>query len=352
MKQKINVLVDDLSSGSQGGRVVSNFFVKAREFGLEGVRLGLASEQTTSSKMIWLFRCLFKKLLRNSSNNIRVILGTPFFRFCKSEIVFFQNVLPFYAFWSSRGVLMRIKNGFQKMFLVRSIGWADSLVFPSSSAFYDALLAKGKPFNAVVLPHRVPDSMDNTCVREFDEFLAPVRFLAIVSSFQYKNVDILLKWFRDLRMRGDQFKCRLILNGSLQDVESLQLEFDVGVGFGYCEVVRAVSGELSSEFVYADIVVVPSFVESFSLPVIEALRAGCFVLASDIKVHREVGFLWPFYFDPLDTTDLMRAYDKLMGLTPIELERIRIGAVNWVNVRHSAADWRDGLLKIIRDSAL
>lgn len=45
--------------------------------------------------------------------------------------------------------------------------------------------------------------------------------------------------------------------------------------------------DLASAYVGAEAVVVPSFDEGFSLPVLEALRLGCRVLASDIPAHRE-----------------------------------------------------------------
>lgn len=53
--------------------------------------------------------------------------------------------------------------------------------------------------------------------------------------------------------------------------------------------------------------VMPSFVEGFGMPVVEALCAGVPVLCSDIGAHREVGGNAPDYIDPLDGIGWMRA---------------------------------------------
>jgi glycosyltransferase involved in cell wall biosynthesis len=44
----------------------------------------------------------------------------------------------------------------------------------------------------------------------------------------------------------------------------------------------------------------PSFVEGFGLPIIEALSLGCPVIASDLPVFREIGGQIPTFVDPLD----------------------------------------------------
>jgi glycosyltransferase involved in cell wall biosynthesis len=44
----------------------------------------------------------------------------------------------------------------------------------------------------------------------------------------------------------------------------------------------------------------PSFVEGFGLPVVEALDAGTPVIASDLPVYREIAQDIPEYLDPND----------------------------------------------------
>jgi glycosyltransferase involved in cell wall biosynthesis len=53
----------------------------------------------------------------------------------------------------------------------------------------------------------------------------------------------------------------------------------------------------------------PSFVEGFGMPVVEALAAGVPVICSDISAHREVGGDAPDYLDPLDGLGWLRLID-------------------------------------------
>ena len=56
--------------------------------------------------------------------------------------------------------------------------------------------------------------------------------------------------------------------------------------------------EMDALLADASVVVVPSFDEGLSLPVIEALRAGAPVVASDIPAHRELIGTGSFLADP------------------------------------------------------
>ena len=67
-----------------------------------------------------------------------------------------------------------------------------------------------------------------------------------------------------------------------------RLAAQLGLGSRYHRVGPATDNELSDWYHGAAAVVAPSIDEGFSLPVIEAQRAGAPVVASDIAVHREV----------------------------------------------------------------
>ncbi len=58
---------------------------------------------------------------------------------------------------------------------------------------------------------------------------------------------------------------------------------------------------------HARAMLMPSFVEGFGMPVVEALAAGVPVVCSDIVAHREVGGEAPDYLDPLDGLGWLRA---------------------------------------------
>ncbi len=71
--------------------------------------------------------------------------------------------------------------------------------------------------------------------------------------------------------------------------------------------------EMTDLLAHASVVVVPSFDEGLSLPVIEALRAGAPVVASDIPAHRELLGSGSFLADPASPKDLARAVRSTRG---------------------------------------
>jgi alpha-1,2-rhamnosyltransferase len=62
--------------------------------------------------------------------------------------------------------------------------------------------------------------------------------------------------------------------------------------------------ELAYCYKHASMLVFPSFIEGFGLPIIESLGHGLPVLASDTPIHREVGLDHIGYFDLADPGSL------------------------------------------------
>jgi len=76
---------------------------------------------------------------------------------------------------------------------------------------------------------------------------------------------------------------------------------------------RLSDAEMTELLESASAAVVASFDEGLSLPVIEALRCGTPVIASDIPAHRELLGTGSFLADPADPADLARALRKHRG---------------------------------------
>ena len=70
---------------------------------------------------------------------------------------------------------------------------------------------------------------------------------------------------------------------------------------------------LAEELASASVVVVPSFAEGLSLPVIEAVRQGTPVVASDIPAHRELIGTGSFLADPASPRSIARAVRRTSG---------------------------------------
>jgi glycosyltransferase involved in cell wall biosynthesis len=86
----------------------------------------------------------------------------------------------------------------------------------------------------------------------------------------------------------------------------------------------------------ASALVVPSLYEGFGLPVLEALAAGCLVLASNIGALREVGADAACYFDPHDARALSQLMAAVASMAPADkAQRVQAG---WA--RAQALPWQ------------
>ena len=107
----------------------------------------------------------------------------------------------------------------------------------------------------------------------------PLRLLTVGTLEPRKGLDVVAAALPPLRAAGIEVAWRLV---------GRQGWGDVALPEGL-EVLGAVDdAELRTLYASTDVLVAPSLMEGFDLPVAEALAAGCAVVASDIPVHREV----------------------------------------------------------------
>lgn len=100
------------------------------------------------------------------------------------------------------------------------------------------------------------------------------------------------------------------------------------------ELGRCDDEELAGWIVGARALLMPSFVEGFGLPVIEALQLGTPVIASDLPVYRETVGDIPTYVDPLDQSGWEHTIRDYLG---VSAERARqVQAMQ----RYSPPDWQ------------
>ena len=75
----------------------------------------------------------------------------------------------------------------------------------------------------------------------------------------------------------------------------------------------------------------PSFIEGFGLPIIESLNNSLPVMASDIPIHREVGGDKIGYFDIKDTSDLVKKLTKIQKsqIPPNMIPKKNFSWIDW-----------------------
>jgi glycosyltransferase involved in cell wall biosynthesis len=138
--------------------------------------------------------------------------------------------------------------------------------------------------------------------------------LAVAQHRSNKNLDLLLSAFaRFRRLRSSEVPRRLMIVGSegpeTRNLQSLMQR--LGLGGHVLFQSNLPDAELSSLYRRCELLVVPSSVEGFCLPVVEALGCGSRVLCSDIPVLREVGGAGCQYFE-LQQRDPVTALAKAM----------------------------------------
>jgi glycosyltransferase involved in cell wall biosynthesis len=131
-------------------------------------------------------------------------------------------------------------------------------------------------------------------------------FLFVGSTGFYKNLGTLIRAFAELRDARDQ---ALVLAGhSMAHLEPhlFDLAIQLRVEDRIVRLVHPDDELLCQAYNAADAFVFPSLQEGFGIPLVEAMRCGTPVVASDIPVFREVCGEAALFFDPHDHQALAR----------------------------------------------
>jgi glycosyltransferase involved in cell wall biosynthesis len=140
-------------------------------------------------------------------------------------------------------------------------------------------------------------------------------YLLYVGSLKrYKNVATLLSAFALLRARRDVPQRLVILGDDAQGKRELAQECArLGIG-KRTDFVPYVSGKLLPKvYAAADLLVMPSRIEGFGLPVLEAMACGTPVVCSRAASLPEVGGDAVRYFDPQSPEDLAEAVEQVLS---------------------------------------
>lgn len=146
----------------------------------------------------------------------------------------------------------------------------------------------------------------------------PERFLLYVGNRdRYKNFEELYRAWLPLYRRDPGLKLVCAGGGGFTAAETQRISADrSGGGILYYPVNDAVLAELYSR---AAALVVPSLYEGFGLPVVEALRCGCPVVAAEAGSLPEVGGAAAFYYRPGETEQLTALLEALPAISRQEL---------------------------------
>ena len=132
------------------------------------------------------------------------------------------------------------------------------------------------------------------------------RYLLYVgNAYPHKNLERLIKAFEILK--NQHIALSLVLVGKedyfykklKQKVVTMQLQDKIIFAGGVDD------KELAALYKGAYACVMPSLMEGFGLPVLEAMASGCLVIASDIPAHREIVDDAAIYVNPISVEDIV-----------------------------------------------
>ncbi|MCW5622450.1 MAG: glycosyltransferase family 4 protein [Burkholderiales bacterium] len=159
-----------------------------------------------------------------------------------------------------------------------------------------------------------------------------------------KDVETVLEAFSLLAARG--VRCRLMIAGSDPD-QVLRARRDTRTAAGDLELLARVDdGTLATLYAHALCLIQASRYEGFGLPAAEAMEMGCPVVASDIRVLREVCGPAALYFDVGSADALSRRIEQLVRDEAVRSSAVRTGRANARRFRwRQAADETSALFE-------
>ncbi|MDH3403780.1 MAG: glycosyltransferase family 4 protein [Acidobacteriota bacterium] len=171
------------------------------------------------------------------------------------------------------------------------------------------------------------------------------RFLLTVSTVEpRKNLPRLCEAFARLAAEPRWADLRLVVAGSpgWKTAASYRRPRELGIEDRVDFLGYVPDAELAALYARCEAFVLPSIVEGFGLPLLEAMAFGAPVACSGGGALPEVGGDVPVYFDPLDVGDMTRALAELLGAGAARAERAARG-----RARAARFTWADAAARTL-----
>tara|TARA_Y100000385_G_scaffold288518_2_gene355331 strand:+ start:4006 stop:5106 length:1101 start_codon:yes stop_codon:yes gene_type:complete len=220
--------------------------------------------------------------------------------------VIFESHPEFYSFWN---------RWIYKVKTIRSIKNADKIIaisrFTQSQVLehFDSqkeIQIVSPPLNELYAAHKTRHLKESEFKALYN--LRNGYFLHVGSIGGRKNTDVLLKAFANVPHKRKK-KLVFISNESFDNVYATAKKYDVE---DWIRVEKGVDDKtLSLYYSFCSVLVYPSIIEGFGLPILEGIAHGARVICSDTLAHREAGGEMPVYFDSSDYKELSTLLSSL-----------------------------------------
>jgi glycosyltransferase involved in cell wall biosynthesis len=140
--------------------------------------------------------------------------------------------------------------------------------------------------------------------------------LSVSSIYSYKNYVRLIEAWTAVARRHPETP-DLVIVGDNQDnryaAKMVRTRAAAGLLAERIHIIGEVAhADVPRWYAHADLFVFPSYLESFGLPLLEAMAAGVPLVASELPVFREIAADGALYADPFDSATLARAIEEAL----------------------------------------
>jgi glycosyltransferase involved in cell wall biosynthesis len=222
----------------------------------------------------------------------------------------------------------RVFGGLHKALVSQACRRAKLLIFPSRYAA-DAVggLLPGRPEQRRVVHHGLDTEFWT------NESVSPApreKYILFASKFyQQKRAALLLEAFSEWRQRSGRTEYKLIYCGEPPGSLAAQAVLTRATELGLADAVemRGIVGRLEVLDLYrrAAELVLPTIMETFGFPYIEAMASATPLVCADIAIARELCGDAPWYFRPDDRDSLAAALEAALAGGPERIAKLALG---------------------------
>lgn len=319
----MRIVVNDIAASTGGARtVLESFYNYVREFDKDNKWVFLLGSDLVNEterihtkllpnvKRSWIRRLFFdfvsgRQMIRSLEPDVLFSLQNTFtYGVGCPQVIYVHQPLPFqqvkkFSLWRGNERRLAIYQHFIGAFIKQSIRRADKVIV-QTQWMRDAILEK------VAIPadkvEKILPDLDDLKAYQYEGTSEPGAFFYPTSPNKYKNNDCINAACRILREQGiSGFTVTMTLAPPSSEPEVIPI------------------GQLPREQVLAklarSVLIFPSYVETYGLPLAEARSLGTLVLAADLPYAREVldGYANAYFFDPRSPSQLAQLMGKVLS---------------------------------------
>lgn len=181
---------------------------------------------------------------------------------------------------------------------------AQKIIAVSNATKQDIITDLSVPENKIVVIHEGFDFAIKESKKEY-HLLEREYFLYVGNAYPHKNLDLLIKAFEKFVANNSSYQLVLVGKSDYFYQKLIDKISKTPLKNHITFLGEVTDDELGYLYSHAKALIIPSLMEGFGLPVLEAMARKCLVLASNIPAHKEVAGKVALFFNPHDLDHLV-----------------------------------------------